>query len=389
MSVTVRAYARAGVCWGTMTNLEFTVKMNENPASEEQRAEILKNPKFGEKFTDHMVAIDWSEDEGWHNARVEPYAPIEFEPASMVFHYGQAIFEGLKAYRQPDGSIATFRPEQNARRMQNSAERLAMPELPEELFVESLRQIVDIDEAWVPEAGGEAALYLRPFMISTEISLGVKPASTYTYYVIASPAGAYFSGGIKPVKVWISEDYVRAAPGGTGAAKFAGNYAASLLAQAQAQEQDCDQVVWLDAIERTYIEEMGGMNLMFVYGSGDGDGNVKLVTPELSGSLLPGITRDSLLQVAQDLGYETEELRISVEDWKKDVAKGKMTESFACGTAAVITPVGHIVGNDIDFTVNDNEAGDVTMALRERLTKIQRGEVEDTHGWVHTLIPAP
>ncbi|WKK61876.1 branched-chain amino acid aminotransferase [Corynebacterium sp. P3-F1] len=372
-----------------MTNLEFTVKMNENPASEEQRAEILKNPKFGEKFTDHMVAIDWSEDEGWHNARVEPYAPIEFDPASMVFHYGQAIFEGLKAYRQPDGSIATFRPEQNARRMQNSAERLAMPDLPEELFVESLRQIVDIDEAWVPEAGGEAALYLRPFMISTEISLGVKPASTYTYYVIASPAGAYFSGGIKPVKVWISEDYVRAAPGGTGAAKFAGNYAASLLAQAQAQEQGCDQVVWLDAIERTYIEEMGGMNLMFVYGSGDGDGNVKLVTPELSGSLLPGITRDSLLQVAQDLGYETEELRISVEDWKNDVAKGKMTESFACGTAAVITPVGHIVGNDIDFTVNDNEAGDVTMALRERLTKIQRGEVEDTHGWVHTLIPAP
>lgn len=376
----------AGVCLGSMTNLEFTVQKNENPASDEQRAEILADPKFGQKFTDHMVAIDWSEGKGWHNARVQPYAPLEFDPASMVFHYGQAIFEGLKAYRQPDGSIATFRPEKNAHRMQNSADRLAMPELPDELFLESLRQLVDIDADWVPEAGGEAALYLRPFMISTEISLGVKPASSYTYYVIASPAGAYFSGGISPVKVWISEDYVRAAPGGTGAAKFAGNYAASLLAQAQAQEQGCDQVVWLDAIERTYIEEMGGMNLMFVYGS-EAD-SVKVVTPELSGSLLPGITRDSLLQVAEDLGYATEQVRISVDDWKNDVADGKMTESFACGTAAVITPVGHIVGEDIDFTVNGNEAGDVTMEMRERLTQIQRGEVEDTHGWLHTLVPA-
>ena len=369
-----------------MTNLEFTVRENENPASDEQRAEILKDPKFGQEFTDHMVAIDWTEDEGWHNARVQPYAPLEFEPAAMVFHYGQAIFEGLKAYRQPDGSIATFRPEQNAHRMQNSAQRMAMPELPDEYFLESLRQLVEIDEAWVPEAGGEAALYLRPFMISTEVSLGVKPANSYTFYVIASPAGAYFDGGIKPVKVWISEDYVRAAPGGTGAAKFAGNYAASLLAQAQAQEQGCDQVVWLDAIERTYIEEMGGMNLVFVYGSGD-DG-VKVVTPELSGSLLPGITRDSLLQVAEDLGYDTEEVRISVEDWMTDVANGELTETLACGTAAVITPVGHVVGNGIDFTVNDNEAGDVTMKMRERLTKIQRGEHEDTHGWLHTLVPA-
>ena len=376
----------AGVCLGSMTKLEFTVQKNENPASDEQRAEILKDPKFGQEFTDHMVAIDWTEEEGWHNARVTPYAPIEFDPASMVFHYGQAIFEGLKAYRQPDGSIATFRPEQNGQRLRNSARRLAMPELPDELFLESLRQIVAVDEAWVPEAGGEAALYLRPFMISTEVSLGVKPASSYTYYVIASPAGAYFEGGVKPVKVWISEDYVRAAPGGTGAAKFAGNYAASLLAQAQAQEKQCDQVVWLDAIERTYIEEMGGMNLMFVYGTEDN--GIKVVTPELSGSLLPGITRDSLLQVAEDLGYDTEEVRISVDDWMTDVANGKLTETLACGTAAVITPVGHVVGNGIDFTVNDNEAGDVTMKMRERLTKIQRGEHEDAHGWMHTLVPA-
>lgn len=362
---------------------EFTVTKNENPKSAQERAEILENPMFGKKFTDHMVSIDWTKDQGWHNAQVRPYEDVSFDPASMVFHYGQAIFEGLKAYRHADGTIVTFRPEQNARRMQNSAERLAMPEIPEELFIESLRQLVDIDHEWVPEAGGEAALYLRPFMISTQVGLGVHPADSYTFFVIASPAGSYFSGGVNPVKVWISDDYVRAAPGGTGAAKFAGNYAASLLAQAQAEEKGCDQVVWLDAIERTYIEEMGGMNLMFVYGSGD---SARVVTPELSGSLLPGITRDSLLQVARDLGFTTEEVRITVDDWRNGAESGEITETMACGTAAVITPVGHVVGNDVDFTVNGNEAGDVTMAMRDRLTAIQRGEHEDTHGWLHTLV---
>ena len=368
-----------------MTQLDFTVTANDKPASDEERAAILANPAFGKQFTDHMVTIDWEEKKGWHNAQVRPYENLSFDPASMVFHYGQAIFEGLKAYRHANGSIVTFRPEQNARRMQASAQRLAMPELPEEVFLEALRQLVEIDHAWVPEAGGEAALYLRPFMISTQVGLGVHPSNSYKFVLIASPAGAYFSGGISPVKVWISDDYVRAAPGGTGAAKFAGNYAASLLAQAQAEEKDCDQVVWLDAIDRTYIEEMGGMNLMFVYGSGD---DVKVVTPALSGSLLPGITRDSLLQVAQDLGYATEEVRITVDDWKNGVDSGELTETMACGTAAVITPVGHVVGNDVDFTVNGNEAGEVTMKMRERLTQIQRGEFEDTHGWLHTLVPA-
>ncbi|HZK31532.1 MAG TPA: branched-chain amino acid aminotransferase, partial [Corynebacterium sp.] len=228
-------------------------------------------------------------------------------------------------------------------------------------------------------------LYLRPFMISTEVSLGVSPADRYTYFVIASPSGAYFKGGVKPVSVWLSEDYVRAAPGGTGAAKFAGNYAASLLAQAQAQEKGCDQVVWLDAIEHTYIEEMGGMNLMFVY---DADGKTKIVTPELSGSLLPGITRDSLLQVARDLGYETEERRISTTEWRQDATSGAMSEAMACGTAAVITPVGRVLSRDGEFLVGGNEAGKVTMQMREQLTSIQRGVVEDTHGWLHTLVPA-
>ena len=363
--------------------LDYTITRTDNPTSAEELSEILANPGFGKHFTDHMVTIDWTEEKGWHNAQVRPYGPMTMEPASNVFHYGQAIFEGIKAYRQPDDSIATFRPDHNAQRFINSAERLAMPELPQEEFIESLRQLVEVDKDWVPEAGGEAALYLRPFMVSTEVSLGVHPAKSYRYVLIASPAGSYFSGGIKPVSVWLSTDYVRAAPGGTGAAKFAGNYAGSLLAQAQADEKGCDQVVWLDAIERRYIEEMGGMNLMFVYGSGE---NVEIVTPELSGSLLPGITRESLLQVAQDLGYKVTERRITAEEWQRDAESGAMSEAFACGTAAVITPVGHVLGDSADFQVNGNEAGEITMTLRERLTGIQRGAVEDTHGWLHTLV---
>ena len=366
-----------------MAQLDYTINRTDNPVSDERRKEILSDPGFGVYHTDHMVTIDWNEDDGWHNAQVTAYAPLELEPNTSVFHYGQAIFEGIKAYRQPDGTIKTFRPEQNARRSQHSAERLAMPQLPEDEFINSLAQLVDVDQAWVPEAGGEDSLYLRPFMISTESSLGVKPSSTYRYVVMASPAGAYFEGGVKPVSVWICEDYVRAAPGGTGDAKFAGNYAGSLLAQQQASEKDCDQVVWLDAIERDYIEELGGMNLFFVYGTGN---DAKIVTPELSGSLLAGITRDSLLQVAKDSGYEVEERRITKEEWKEAAESGEMSETFACGTAAVITPVGVVRSKDGEFTINDNEAGDITMGLREKLTDIQRGEAADNHDWLHTLV---
>lgn len=365
-----------------MTSLTYSVNQTPNPTSAERLAEILPDPGFGKYFTDHMVTIDWNESEGWHSAQVRPYEAIPMDPASTVFHYGQAIFEGIKAYRQADDSVVTFRPEMNGERMMRSAERLAMPQLPVDEFVKSLEQLLAIDQAWVPEAGGEAALYLRPFMISTEVSLGVQPANAYRYFVIASPVGAYFKGGIKPVSVWLSTDYVRAAPGGTGAAKFAGNYAGSLLAQAQAEEKGCDQVVWLDGVERKYIEEMGGMNLFFVYGSGD---DATLVTPALSGSLLPGITRDSLLQVAQDMGLKVEERRITAEEWQKDAESGAMTEAFAAGTAAVITPVGKVLGTDVEFQVNNNEPGDITMALRERLTGIQRGSVEDSHDWLYTL----
>lgn len=363
-------------------DLKFDRLPHPAPSSAADRAAVFANPGFGVHFTDNMVSIDYETGRGWHDAVVRPYGPIELDPAANVLHYGQAIFEGLKAYRRADGSIASFRPDANAARLQASARRIAMPELPTEVFAESLRQLIDADHEWVPAAGGEESLYLRPFMFATEAFLGVRPADRYRYLLIASPAGAYFSGGVSPVDVWLSTEYVRAAPGGTGAAKFAGNYAASLLAQAQAQEQGCDQVVWLDAIERRYVEEMGGMNLFFVFGSGD---EARLVTPSLSGSLLPGITRKSLLELAAEAGYAVEERRISTDEWQKKAESGELTEVFACGTAAVITPVGRVKHAEGEFVIGGGEPGEVTMSLRKTLTGIQTGAVPDTHGWMTTL----
>ncbi|MBQ6643662.1 MAG: branched-chain amino acid aminotransferase [Saccharopolyspora sp.] len=363
-------------------DLSFSRFPSSRPATDGQRAEVLANPGFGKFFTDHMATVRYSAERGWHDAQVEAYHSLELDPATTVLHYAQAIFEGLKAYQQPDGSVAAFRPEANARRFQRSAQRLAMPELPEQVFLDSLRELVAIDRRWVPEAG-ESSLYLRPFMISTEVSLGVnRLASEYLYALIASPAGSYFAGGIKPVTVWLSHEYVRAAPGGTGAAKFAGNYAASFAAQAEAVENGCDQVVWLDAVERRAVEEMGGMNLFFVLGSGPG---ARLVTPELSGSLLPGVTRSSLLELGADLGLQVEQRRITTDEWEKKARSGELTEVFACGTAAVITPVGHVKHQEGEFTIADGEPGPVTMRLRERLTKIQQGAEPDEHGWMTKL----
>jgi branched-chain amino acid aminotransferase len=314
------------------TTMPFTRTPNPAPATPEQVAEVLANPGFGQHFTDHMVTIRWNREHGWHDAAVEPYRSIELDPAAMVLHYGQAIFEGLKAYRQPDGSIASFRPEANAARFRGSSRRLAMPELPDELFMASLRECVAIDGRWVPEVD-EESLYFRPFMISTEKGLGVRPAAEYLYVLIASPAGSYFASGVKPVSVWLSREYVRAAPGGTGAAKFAGNYAASLVAQAQAAEQGCDQVVWLDAVERRWVEER----------------------------------------------------RISTEEWEKKTESGELTEVFACGTAAVITPVGFVKHADGEFSIAGGGTGQVTTKLRDALTRIQRGTAPDPHGWMTRL----
>ncbi|MFD8828365.1 branched-chain amino acid aminotransferase [Streptomyces sp. NPDC059605] len=361
-----------------MTTPTIELKPSANPLSDAEREANMVNPGFGRRFTDHMVTIRWTEGRGWHDGQLIPYGPLALDPATTVFHYAQEIFEGLKAYRRPDGSVATFRPEANARRFQASARRLAMPELPVETFIEACDLLVRQDNAWVPPHGGEESLYLRPFMIATEVGLGVKPANEYLFVVIASPAGAYFPGGVKPVSIWLSENRVRAVPGGVGDAKTGGNYAASLLAQAEASAKGCDQVAYLDAVEHKWVEELGGMNLYFVYGN-------RIVTPALTGSLLAGVTRDSLLQVARDLGYESEEGRVSIDQWRDDTANGTLTEVFACGTAAVITPVGTVKCESGEWVQSGGEPGEVTMKLRERLLDIQRGVVEDTHGWMHPL----
>lgn len=364
----------------------FARTLTANPTPSDRLAEVLSAPGFGQYFTDHMVLIDWDSERGWHDERVVPYGPFTMDPATMLLHYGQEIFEGLKAYIQPDGSVAAFRPEANAARFARSARRMALPELPENLFIESLKELVDVDRAWVPTAP-ETSLYLRPFMFASEVAIGVHPAKEVTYCVIASPAGSYFAHGSSGVTVWLSTEYVRAAPGGTGEVKTAGNYAASLLAQQEAAARGCDQVVWLDAVERRWVEEMGTNNLCFVFGS-DEEGNVEIVTPELNGSLLPGITRDSLLTVARDLGYEATERAISTDEWGKAVDAGEMTETFGCGTAAVVTPVAAVRSADGQFTIGGGEPGPVTLKLREALTSIQHGTAPDPHGWMHTLVPA-
>ncbi|GGT44095.1 branched-chain-amino-acid aminotransferase [Streptomyces atratus] len=365
-----------------LTTLPFDRTGNPNPTSPQRVAEVLDNPGFGKYVTDHMVTIEHTRDRGWHSAVVRPYEPLALAPTASVLHYGQSVFEGLKAYRQPDGSVASFRPDVNARRFRGSARRLAMPELPEELFLDSLRELVAQDERWVPEGAGRS-LYLRPLMIATSTELTVAAATEYLYVLVAMPAGSYFAGGAKPVSVWLSEDYVRAAPSGTGAVKCAANYAGTLAPQQLAAEHGCDQVVWLDAVERRWVEEMGAMNLFFVFGSGP---HARLVTPQLSGSLLPGVTRDSILTLARDLGYGVDERRISIDEWQKTATSGELTEVFACGTAALITPVGTVKHAAGEFLVNGNESGPVAQRIRERLTALHEGAVEDRYGWMHRLL---
>ncbi len=363
---------------------QFAHTPNPAPITDERRGEILACPGFGRHFTDHMVTIRWSADTGWHDAAVVPYGPLTFDPATMVLHYGQEIFEGLKAYRRPDGSIAAFRPEVNAARFRGSAARLAMVELPDELFLASIAELLAVDHAWVPAAGGEDALYLRPFMLATEVGLGVRPAAEYLYVLIASPVGPYFAGGVKPVDVWLSTEYTRAALGGTGAAKCGGNYAASLLPQVQGAAHGCAQVAYLDAEERTWVDEMGSNNLFFVYGSGD---QTEVVTPTLTGSILAGVTRDSVLVLAKELGCQVTERRISGQEWLESAADGSLTEVFGCGTAAVITPIGGVKHVGGEARIGDGEPGPITVQLRSLLTGIQYGNAPDTHSWMRTLYP--
>src|SRR6478609_8792560 len=354
--------------------LEFAVTKNLAAASPARVAEVLENPGFGVVFTDHMVDICWSAKGGWHRPRVSPYGPIPLDPAAAVLHYSQEIFEGLKAYRHADGSIWTFRPDRNAARLQRSARRLALPELPTEYFIESLRQLVAVDSDWVPTAP-ETSLYLRPFMFAKEAFLGVRAAKKVAYYVIASPAGAYFTGGIQPVNIALSTRYARAGHGGTGAAKTGGNYASSLLPQTEAYEKGCQQVLFLDG---DYIEELGGMNLVLVTNDG------RLITPE-SDSILEGITLASILQLAQDRGLTVEQRKVSIDEWREGAADGSIIGAFACGTAAVVVPIGKLVADDYEIVHDGEAASELALSLREELTGIQYGRVADRHGWMVRL----
>jgi branched-chain amino acid aminotransferase len=346
--------------------------------AEAEREAILANPGFGQHFTDHMVAIDWTEEAGWENARVVPYGPLQLDPSSAVLHYAQEIFEGLKAYKHDDGSIWTFRPERNALRMQRSARRLALPELAVEDFLESLKQLIALDRSWVPSAP-ETSLYLRPFMIANESFLGVRPAQRVSYFVIASPAGSYFANGVAPVSIWLSTEYSRAGRGGTGSAKFGGNYAASLLPQAIAYENGCAQVLFLDGETGTHIDELGGMNIVFVHEDGT------LVTPRLSGTILEGVTRDSILQLARDRGHAVEERDVTIDEWREGSASGEIVEVFACGTAAVVTPIAELKSRDFSIGSADAPAGELAMSLRQEITDIQYGRIPDRHGWLMRL----
>jgi len=366
----------------TAAPLSFEVTRRPDVRPDAERDAVLANPGFGTTFTDHMVTATWTRDEGWRDARVTAYGPITLMPSAAVLHYAQEIFEGMKAYRHEDGSIWTFRPEANAQRMIRSARRMTLPALPEEDFIASLRALVEVDQAWVPAYdGSEKSLYLRPFMYASEAFLGVRPAAEVTYSVIASPAGAYFTGGIKPVTLWLSEHYARAGEGGTGAAKCGGNYASSLAGQLEGIENGCDQAVFLDSSTHTYVEELGGMNLFFVTRDN------RLVTPELTGSILEGVTRSSVLELGKSLGLTVEERRVPIQEWKDGAASGEIVEIFACGTAAVITPVGELRwdGGSCDHR-GGVDYGEVTRTIRSTLLDIQYGRAEDTQGWLTRLV---
>lgn len=358
--------------------VQFTRQRHPAPLSNTERQAILSNPGFGKFHTDHMVAADWTSSQGWHDHRVQPYGPLMLEPSSLVLHYAQAIFEGLKAYRHQDGSLWAFRPQANAARFNRSAERLGLPELPEEVFLESLRQLVQTDAYWVPSEP-ETSLYLRPVMMANENFLGVRGAEKVMFFVIGSPAGAYFSNGFAPVPIWVSADRTRAAQGGTGYAKCAGNYAGSLAPLQEARQNGCAQVLFLDAQEGRYLEELGGMNIFIVFKDGT------LATPALSDSILAGVTRASIIEIAKSLGHPVQERKISLQEVGDGLASGEITEVFACGTAAVIFPIALLKGRDFSHGRSDASAGPVTLQLRQHLTDIQFGHTPSPHPWMFRL----
>lgn len=330
---------------------------------------------FGKHFTDRMFVMEYTTGKGWHSARIEPYGPFSLDPACAVLHYAQEIFEGLKAFRRPDGKIAIFRPQENVRRFNRSAARMSMPQLDEAFFLKAIKQLVKLEADWIPKSEG-TALYIRPTMIATDPYLGVHPSDNYLCYVILSPVGAYYKGGLAPVKIWISDEYIRVAPGGTGEAKTGGNYAASLKGSMEATQKGFDQVLWLDAVNRKYVEEVGSMNICFLY-----DG--KVVTSPLKGTILDGITRRSILTLVQEMGLVVEERALSVDEILDGVQNGRLTEAFGTGTAAVVSPVGQFTFRERTATLGDGKTiGALTKQLYSTLTGIQYGKLADIHDWI-------
>ena len=354
------------------------MKIKVEPKPEAQRGSCPDNIRFGTVFSDHMFTQTYDKGQGWHDAKITPYRDLSLDPAAAVLHYGQEIFEGLKAYRRSDGGINLFRPEANAWRLNESALRMVMPPVDEGFQVDALKQLVKLDERWVPNVDG-ASLYIRPVMIATSAKLGLGAADSYLHYIITGPAGPYFEEGFDPVSVYISDTCRRAVVGGVGDAKTGGNYSASLQVSEEAEEKGYTQVLWLDAIEGRFVEEVGAMNICFVH-----EGKT-IVTPELSGSILAGITRDSLLQLAPTLGYEVVEGRIDIHETLADIESGKITEVFGCGTAAVISPVGMLALKGREYVINDNRPGPVAQHLFDELVGIQYGLRDDPFGWVTTV----
>ena len=329
---------------------------------------------FGTIFTDHMFVMNYQKGKGWFDPRVVPYQPISLQPSAMVFHYGQEMFEGLKAYRADDGRALLFRPDMNAKRTNNTNKRLCIPEIPVEDFIQAVQAVVKVDEAWIPNKPG-TSLYIRPFIIATDPFLGVRPSDTYLFVIILSPVGAYYPEGLNPVKIWIEDDYVRAVKGGIGEAKTGGNYVASMAAQLKAHDEGYSQVLWLDGVERKYIEEVGAMNIFFKI-------NGKVLTPMLNGSILPGITRNSVIALCKEWGYEVEERRISVDELYEASVNGTLEEVWGTGTAAVISPVGHLRFQNQVMQIKDGGIGELSQKLYDTVTGIQLGKIEDTRGWV-------
>lgn len=353
--------------------MEISITKTINPKPEPD----WNNLGFGRYYTDHMFIMDYTEGKGWHDARIVPYGPLPLDPATMVLHYGQTVFEGLKAYKTASGEIRLFRPEKNMARLNVSNERLCIPKIDEEFAVRAIKTLVKTDERWIPTAPG-TSLYIRPFIIATDAHVGVHPSKTYKFIIILSPVGSYYADGLKPVKIYVESEYVRAVKGGMGFAKTAGNYAASLKAQEVAEAQGYSQVLWLDGVERKYIEEVGAMNIFFIIGD-------EITTPALNGSILPGITRDSTLQLLRAKGYNATERRISAEELYEAYQKGELKEVFGTGTAAVISPVGELLWNGHRMIINNGEIGKISQMIYDTITGIQSGKLEDEFGWTQKV----